>query len=353
MEKGDLKMKKRILAMFLIGVMVFMAACSTQPSQQTEQQGEQQTAEQSNSDLEEFDIVLDWYPNAIHSFIYVAMEKGYYEEEGLHVNIRFPANTNDALSLTAAGRADMGIYYLHDTIMTVANENVPVKSVGALVQSPLNIILSLKEKNISSPKDLIGKKVGQSGSTISEGMIKSNMEYVGVAEDTNVELVDVGFDLMSSMTTGKVDATIGCMVNHEVPQMEAEGFEVQYYYPNEYGVPDYYELVLLAGNDTLQNNKQKIQKFLRASVKGFEYTKQHPEEALQILLDNQNKENFPLKKEVEQKSMDILLPVMETESTPFLSQNADVWQSNIDWLKKEGLIENSIAPEDVFENIEY
>ena len=149
MEKGDLKMKKRILAMFLIGVMVFMVACSTQPSQQTEQQGEQQTAEQSNSDLEEFDIVLDWYPNAIHSFIYVAMEKGYYEEEGLHVNVRFPANTNDALSLTAAGRADMGIYYLHDAIMTVANENVPVKSVGALVQSPLNIILSLKEKNIS------------------------------------------------------------------------------------------------------------------------------------------------------------------------------------------------------------
>ncbi len=59
------------------------------------------------------------------------------------------------------------------------------------------------------------------------------------------------------------------MINHEVPQMEAEGFEVQYYYPNEYGVPDYYELVLLAGNDTLQNNKEKIQKFLRASKKAL------------------------------------------------------------------------------------
>ena len=157
---------------------------------------------------------------------------------------------------------------------------------------------------------------------------------------------------MSSMTTQKVDATIGCMINHEVPQMEAEGFEVQYYYPNEYGVPDYYELVLLAGNDTLQNNKEKIQKFLRASKKGFEYTKQHPEEALQILLDNQNEENFPLKKEVEQKSIDILLPVMETESAAFLSQDAQVWQNNIDWLKKEGLIQNNIIPEDIFENIE-
>ncbi len=339
-------MKKRILAVFLLSIMVLMAACSTQS---TQQQGEEQQTAQSNEDLEEFDIVLDWYPNAIHSFIYVAMEKGYYEQEGLHINVRFPANTNDALSLTAAGRADMGIYYLHDTIMTVANENIPVKSVGALVQSPLNIILSLKEKNISSPADLEGKKIGHSGSVISEGMIKSNLEYVGKSGD--VELVDVGFDLMSSMTTQKVDATIGCMINHEVPQMEAEGFEVQYYYPNEYGVPDYYELVLLAGNDTLQNNKEKIQKFLRASKKGFEYTKQHPEEALQILLDNQNEENFPLK-EVEQKSIDILLPVMETESAAFLSQDAQVWQNNIDWLKKEGLIQNNIIPEDIFENIE-
>ena len=70
-------MKKKILAMFLVCIMVFMAACSTQNEQQTEQQSEQQATAQSNKDLEEFDIVLDWYPNAIHSFIYVAMEKGY------------------------------------------------------------------------------------------------------------------------------------------------------------------------------------------------------------------------------------------------------------------------------------
>ena len=88
-------MKKRILAVFLLSIMVLMAACSTQS---TQQQGEEQQTAQSNEDLEEFDIVLDWYPNAIHSFIYVAMEKGYYEQEGLHINVRFPANTNDALS---------------------------------------------------------------------------------------------------------------------------------------------------------------------------------------------------------------------------------------------------------------
>ena len=50
------------------------------------------------------------------------------------------------------------------------------------------------------------------------------------ADPNSVNMVDVGFDLMSSMTTGNVDATIGCLVNHEVPQMEKEGFEVNYFF---------------------------------------------------------------------------------------------------------------------------
>ena len=82
-------MKKKVLAMFLVCIMVLMAACSTQNEQQTEQQGEQQVTAQSNEDLEEFDIVLDWYPNAIHSFIYVAMEKGYYDVNNFKYFFRF------------------------------------------------------------------------------------------------------------------------------------------------------------------------------------------------------------------------------------------------------------------------
>ena len=78
-------------------------------------------------DLREMDVVLDWYPNALHAFMYVAIEKGYYAEEGLKVNIRFPSNTNDAMSLVAAGRADVGLYYQQDVILARANQNVPVK----------------------------------------------------------------------------------------------------------------------------------------------------------------------------------------------------------------------------------
>lgn len=72
-------------------------------------------------------MVLDWYPNAVHAFIYDAIEKGYYAEEGIKVNVQFPSNTNDAMSLTAAGKAEVGIYYLPDVIMARANQDVPIR----------------------------------------------------------------------------------------------------------------------------------------------------------------------------------------------------------------------------------
>ncbi len=341
-------MKKRILAVLLTMAMaVSMAACGTE---QKPAEAPEKEAAATEGELEDFDIVLDWYPNAVHAFIYEAMEKGYYEDEGLKVNIRFPSNTNDAVSLTAAGKADLGIYYLKDVIITRVNEKVPVKAVGTLVQSPLAIVLSLKEKNIKSPADLIGKTIGYSGSALAETVVKSNMENVG-AKAEDVKMVDVGFDLMTSMTTGNVDATIDGYINHEMPQMEKEGFDVNYYFVTDYGVPDYYELVFVAGEKALEENPEKIAKFLRASKKGFDDVKADPEAALQLLLKNQNKENFPLIDSVEKQSMDILLPLMEKEEAPFLTQSTEIWQNNVDWMFEKGLINEKVDAAEMLSDV--
>ena len=337
-------MKKRILSLVMSGIMAFgIMGCKDTSINNESQEGKK---------LEEVNVVLDWYPNAVHSFIYNAIDKGYYEEEGLKVNIQFPSNTNDAISMTAAGKADLGIYYLQDVAIARGNEKIPVKAVGTIVQSPLSIILSLKDKNITSPKDLVGKKIGYGGTALSEGIISTILENEG-EDPKSADVVDVGFDLMSSMTTGKVDATIGCLVNHEVPQMEEEGFELNYFFPNEYGVPNYYELVFVTGENTLNKDSEKISKFLRASKKGFEDMKNNPEDSLKILLDNQNEENFPLSESVEKKSMETLIPVMETDEAEFLHQDTKVWQDNIDWLVSKGLLQESFDASEIVENLNY
>ena len=304
------------------------------------------------SGLKELDVVLDWYPNALHAFLYVAIEKGYYEEEGLKVNIRFPSNANDAISLVAAGQADIGLYYQQDVIQARAQQDVPVKSIGAVVQGPLNIVLSLKEKGITSAGDMVGKTIGYAGTELSEALIRSIMQYVG-ADYSDVTMIDVGFDLMSSMTTGNVDATIGCLVNHEVPQMEEEGFSVNWFDLDDYGIPTYYEGIFLASDEAIANDSETLQAFLRASAKGFADMKADPEAALATLLANQNAENFPLSETVERKSMGVLIPMMETADAAFLSQSDACWQENIDWMLEQGLIDAAVPLDDVRVNLTF
>lgn len=303
-------------------------------------------------ELREINVVLDWYPNALHTFIYTAIERGYYKDEGLDVKIQFPANDNDALSLVAAGKAEIGVYYEHDIIQAVANQNIGVKSIGAIVQSPLNIILSLSDKNIQKPSDLEGKTVGYAGTALSETLVQTMMDASG-ADFSSVEMVNVGFELMSSMTTGNVDATIGCLVNHEVPQLVEEGFDVNYFMVNEYGIPNYYAAVFLAGNKMVENSPETLAGFLQASSKGFADFQADPEACLKILLDNQSKENFPLSPSVEEQSSQILLPLMETSNFDFLSQTPDNWQANIDWMFRTGLIYEKIDASQVIAEIDY
>ena len=380
-----MKKRMRMAAAVMAAVMGMMTlgGCGTaseksETAAQAEGTDAKQTSEDGKSqDLKEINVVLDWYPNAIHTFIYTAIERGYYAEEGLDVKVRFPANANDALalvaagkaeegldvkvrfpanandalSLVAAGKAEIGMYYQQDVIQAVANQGTKIKSIGAIVQSPLSVVLSLKDKNITGPENLVGKTVGYGGTALSEAVVKSMMEYVG-ADASDVNLIDVGFELMSSMTTGNVDATIGCLVNHEVPQMEEEGFDVNYFMAAGYGIPNYYEEVFLANNEMIQQEPEVLEGFLRASKKGFEDFKNDPNGCLAILMNNQNEENFPLTQSVEEKSCETLLPLMESDEVPFLTQTEECWQENIDWMSESGLIDKKVDVSDVMVNLQ-
>ncbi len=338
-------MKKRIFAMLAAGALLLTGCGADNAARSAASLDE-------GKQLRELTVVLDWYPNALHAFLYEAEEKGYFADEGLTVNIQSPAGVNDAMSMVAAGKADIGLYYQQDVIQARVEQNVPVKSVGAVVQAPLNIILSLKDKNITRPEDLAGKTIGYAGTELSEALVRSIMKSSG-ADASDVKMVDVGFELMAAMTTGNVDATIGCLVNHEVPQMEKEGFEVNYFFPDDFGVPQYYEGIFLAGDKMIEEEPEVIAAFLRGCQKGFADFKAEPDAVLQVLLDNQDASNFPLDPDVEKKSVETLLPLMETADAPFLSQTEKCWQENIDWMYDEGLISAKPAVTEVMATIDF
>ncbi|MBO9128839.1 ABC transporter substrate-binding protein [Bacillus sp. 165] len=329
---------KNIKYVLLLTIVLFVfAGCSSETSKEQLKQ-------------KEVTVMLDWYPNAVHSFIYAAIENGYFKAEGIKVNIKFPSNPTDPLTLTAAGKTTVGLYYQPDVIIARANEGIPIKSIGAVVRSPLNHIVSLQEAGIHSPKDLTGKTVGYSGTLLSEEYLKTMMKEDGGNPD-KVKLVDVGFDLVASLITKKVDAVTGAYINHEIPVLREKGYNPAYFSPADYGVPNYYELVFVASDKTIQKDKETLQAFLRGAKKGYEYMKNNPEKALNILLAHQEKENFPLIPEVEKQSLAILLEKMETKDERFLSQTSRSWEEQSKWLKEKGMTKKIVSADELFETL--
>lgn len=300
-------------------------------------------------DTHKITMMLDWYPNAVHTYLYVAKEKGYFEEEGLDVEFQFPANPTDPLTLAAAGKVTMGMYYQPDVIQAVANEKIPVKSVAAIVRSPLNHLVYRSDEPINRPKELEGKQVGYPGIPLNETIIKTIVEYDGGSYE-NVEMVNVEFELGSSLVSGKVNAVSGAFVNHEVPLLRSEGHEVDYINPVDYGVPSYYELVAVTSEHTWKEEQKEIEAFWRAARKGFDFMLENSEEALQILLDQQDEANFPLDKEVETESINILLPKMVSEFG-FASQEQSSWEETARWLEENNLIDEIPNIDEIMINI--
>ena len=293
-------------------------------------------------------VLLDWYPNAVHTFLYAAEEQGYFEEVGLKVKLQTPADTNDALKLVATGKADLALSYQMQVAIARSGD-LPIVSVGAIVRHPLNQLLVLDSKEIHSPKDLMGKKIGYPSIPLDEAIVNTMVKTDG-GDPSKLNYVDVGWDLIPAMTTKKVHAIIGGYVNHEKLLLEKEGEKLIAFDPSEYGVPDYYELVLTASEDGLKSNGEAIKKFLEASAKGQAYTISHPDQALQILLDKQSKE-FPLDADIEKKSLDILLPLMGAGAESFGRQSEKSWSSIIDWLTEHGQIKNDVKAEQAFRNL--
>ncbi|WP_146551419.1 ABC transporter substrate-binding protein [Rummeliibacillus sp. SL167] len=331
-------MKKWLNIVILLIFIIVAAGCN----------GKAQPKEENGKKLDHISIMLDWYPNAVHSAFYVAQEKGYFKEEGLNVKIEMPADTNDPLKLAATGKVDLAISYQNQTILS-KSEGIPIISVAAFVRHSLDELMMKKSSGIHSPKDLEGKNVGYSSSELSEAVIKTMVEADG-GDFSKVKMTDVGWDLIPSVATNRVDAIIGGYINHEFVLLNKEGYDMKSIQNSDYDVPDNYELVLVTGQKTFHQKKDAIKRFWKAVAKGQEEVKKNPKESLQILLDHEN-DSFPLDKDVETKSLEILLPRMEDDGLPFGYQEKKSWGKTENWLFKKGVIKNHVNINDVMDNI--
>ncbi len=345
---------KKIISLLLTGLLAtgILAGCGNASAPSADSSGNannqagssaetEEPAKTAGEDLQDFNIILDWYPNAIHSFLYVAQEKGYFAEEGLNVTLTAPAGYSDGLTFPAAGKAQAGLYYMNDAAIGYADEDMDVEVIGAVTQETLSCMIALKDKQVTSPADFAGKKIGYSGGEALKQKLLTTAKQAGLSED-DFELIDVGFDIETAVTTGTVDAVAGGMINNEVVELRNAGYEIDYWSLEDYGVPREYDILIVVNKSSYEADPALYEGFLNACKKGFEDVKNDPEAGLDVLFAHEDAENYALDRTMETESLDILLNIEKESGVPFLSMSKDVWNTDIAWMLENGLLENSV-----------
>lgn len=277
-------------------------------------------------------LALDWYPNADHAGLMLAKQRGYFAAAGIDLDIYTPADATTVLQTVGAGKDDFGISYQTDVLLARA-QGVPVVSIAALVQHPLVVIMSLAEKNIERPRDLKGKAVGYPGIASQEAFLATMLETDG-ARLSDVELVNVDFNLIPAMLSGQVDAVMGAFRNVETIIAEQEGHAVNAMPVEQWGVPDYYELVLVASEETVSKRAAFVTAFLGAVQKGFTGAIADPGAALDALAAASPE----LDRTVTEKGIAFLIPDWQSASPAFGAQSPERWTAYASWMTSRGLI---------------
>jgi len=220
-------------------------------------------------------LMLDWFVNPNHGPIVIAQQRGYFKAQGLSVEIQEPADPSLPAKLVAAGNVDLAITYQPSLIMDVA-ENLPLVRAATLIATPLNTLMVLDNGKINTLKALKGKKIGIAISGSEEAIIGKMLATEGVSYQ-DVDIINIGWALSSSLASGKVDAIWGGLRNFETNQLALEGYTAKAYFPEEHGVPSYDELILVANAN--KYDPHMIKAFNTAIEQATIYIVNHPQQA--------------------------------------------------------------------------
>jgi putative hydroxymethylpyrimidine transport system substrate-binding protein len=303
------------------------------------------TVATGSGEMTDISLALDWYPWGNHTGIYMALKNGYFEEEGLNVDVHVPADPTTALQLVATGDDDFTISYQAD-VLYARGQGLGVKSVAALVQHPLNTIMALESSGITEPADLKGKTVGVTGVPSDEAMLGAVLEDAGLSLD-DIKIVNVGFDLMPSLLSESVDAIIGGYFVHESILAEQQGKPVVAMNVHDYGVPDYYELLMVTGDTFASEHPDAVEGFIRALQRGYAAAAADPNAAVDALVAA-----YPeTAEDVERQGISLIVPLWtDNGSVPWGTQTEERWQSYEEWLRDNGLLVKDIDVNDAFTN---
>jgi NitT/TauT family transport system substrate-binding protein/putative hydroxymethylpyrimidine transport system substrate-binding protein len=305
----------------LIAAAVLLAGC-----------GEEET------EATEATLVLDFVPNAVHTGIYCALDRGYYEANDLELEIVEPTSTSDTLKLIDQGRAAFGLADAIDVGQQI-DRGLGAKAVMAVVQQPLGGVITLEEAGIRSPRDLGGRTVGVTGVPSDDAVLDAVVE----GDDGNPEAVDtvtIGFNTVPALHSGRVDAITGYPAA-DGTALEQRGEEVRAFPLGEWGGPGYPGLVAFSTADAIESDPELMRAFVDATVRGYEDTLDNPDRCLEALVDQVPETD----RKLAEAQLDAYLPLFQAPDGRFGALRPEAFAELSRFLREGGLAGEEIPPQ--------
>lgn len=303
-----------------------------------------QAQDQSSSpDLTKVTVVLDWVPNTNHTGLYAARELGYYQEEGLDVDIIQPSEGGSA-QLIAAGQGDFGVSY-QEEVTVARSQNIPVVAIATVIQHNTSGFASPVHKNIKNPRDFEGKTYGGWGSPAEDAMIKAVMSQEG-ADFSKVNILNIGSSDFFTSIDNDVDFTWiywgWTGIEAQLRNVDLNFIELRDKHP----ALDFYTPVIIVSEDQIEQKPELIEKFLQATSRGYQYAIDDPQAAAELLI----KAVPELDHDLVVSSQEYLAQQYQADAPRWGEMKSEVWKLYANFMFENQLVEQNIDTDKAFTN---
>ena len=312
---------------------VTTAAATESDSQEATQADSAATAKDAApTETKDITLVLDWTPNTNHTGFYVALEKGYYADNGINLKIVQPPE-DGATMMVASGQAQFGIDF-QDSLVPVytSGDDYHITTVATLIQHNTSGIISLKEDGINSFKDLEGKNYATWSLPIEQAMIQYCMEKDG-GDFSKLNLIPESVTDEAAALQQDIDAIWIYYAWAGIATQRAGLDTNTIFFKDVTPEFDYYSPVITANTDFLAEDPETAKAFLEATKKGYEDSMANPDEAAEILCKNVPELDLDMVKE----SQNWLAGQYKAEVERWGYIDAARWDSFYKWLSDNNL----------------
>ncbi|MGO8948529.1 MAG: ABC transporter substrate-binding protein [Ktedonobacterales bacterium] len=301
------------VTLLLVVVPLLLAGCSF---------GSQATSPSSyDGPVAHVKLALDWTPNTNHTGIYVAMEKGWYRQQGIDLTLLPYSSSIAPEELVGTGQADFGISFT-EGVTSARAAGLPVVSIAAILQHNTSALVSLKSSGLDTVAKLAGKRYAGFGAPYEQPVI-SQVLSCGGASTTSFQDITTTLDPIVALKSGQFDFA-WVFMGWEGIEAQEQGIALNVFPLLNYCMPDYYSPVIITNQQLISQHPDVIRRFLKATSEGYTYAIQHPKDAANLLIQGAPAGSFD-NKQLVYDSQDYLSPRYSADTSCWGTQTLKKW----------------------------